>query len=470
MARDKTIHASHGSSREAQSLGPSKKMSTDHVDRDGNLTLTSAQSREFKSNLQKRAIRATKFYHQDSMDQLGLDHHLQQLFFHIGWHQFLDLSARTYKQPTIEFLSTYARNDTARVLTFKLQGRQHRLKYKKLNKIMGTYDIYNSDIYSHQWSQFKSLPNVEFWTQITSLPKFNPSHQNDPFIMHPCWRIAHRILSTSIFARHEPGQINTVELYFLYCMSRHRWSLTDFTTFFLDKCDSLRTKTTCDICIGGLVTLIGLGMGLQFPASEYVPVDDPPLYLLDCITLMRMELILPHPNLLGHFSWLNHVKDPVYILPNPSLSTFTTNDPETWFLPQDLPDDDDAAADDDMQVDPDNADSPFEAEDHYDLPIRQLPLPHPAQASGSHFQPSREHSQPQYDYHSHQQPNEPDPAHEFPLDIYSQLASLRLQGNRNTATIHRIEEQQARTHTYMEDLWYHFRPEDGYPSRGPPPS
>ncbi|CAI9275491.1 unnamed protein product [Lactuca saligna] len=283
------------------------------------------------------------------MDQLSLDHHLRQLFFHIGWHQFLDLSARTYKQPTIEFLSTYARNDTARVLTFKLQGRQHRLKYKKLNKIMGTYDIYNSDIYSHQWTQFKSLPNVEFWTQITSLPKFNPSRQKDPFIMHPCWRIAHRILSTSIFARHEPGQINTVELYFLYCMSRHRWSLTDFTTFFLDKCDSLRTKTTGDICIGGLITLIGLGMGLQFPASEYVPVDDPPLYLLDCITLMRMELILPHPNLLGHFSWLNHVKDPVYILPNPSLSTFTTNDHETWFLPQDLPDDDDAAADDDMR-------------------------------------------------------------------------------------------------------------------------
>ncbi|CAH1415411.1 unnamed protein product [Lactuca virosa] len=120
-------------------------------------------------------------------------------------------------------------------------------------------------------------------------------------------------------------------------------------------------------------------------------------------------------------------------------------------------------------VDPDNADSPFEAEDHYDLPIRQLPPPYPCQASGSHSQPSGEHFQPQHDYHSYQKHNEPDPAHEFPLDIYSQLASLRLQGNRNTATIHRIEEQQARTNTYMEDLWYHFQPEGGYPPRGPPP-
>ncbi|CAH1448703.1 unnamed protein product [Lactuca virosa] len=83
-------------------------------------------------------------------------------------------------------------------------------------------------------------------------------------------------------------------------------------------------------------------------------------------------------------------------------------------------------------------------------------------ASGSHFQP-------QHEYHSYQQHNEPDPEHEFPLDIYSQLASLRLQGNRNTAAIRRIEEQQARANNYMEDLWYHFRPEDGYPPRGPPP-
>ncbi|CAI9296692.1 unnamed protein product [Lactuca saligna] len=112
-------------------------------------------------------------------------------------------------------------------------------------------------------------------------------------------------------------------------MSSRRWSLPDFATFFLDKCDNIRTKTTSDICIGGLITLIGLGMGLQFPESEYVPVDDPPPYLLDCINLIWMELLLLHPTLPGHYSWLNHVNDPVYILPNPSISAFTTNVPET---------------------------------------------------------------------------------------------------------------------------------------------
>ncbi|CAI9275979.1 unnamed protein product [Lactuca saligna] len=234
---------------------------------------------------------------------------------------------------------------------------------------MGTNDTFNTEIYSHQWTQFKSVPNVEFWAQITSLPNFNPSRQKDPYIIHPCWRITHWILSTSIFGRHDPGQINILELYFLYFMSNRSWSCPGFATFFLDKCDCIRMKTTSDICIGGLITLIGLGVGLQFPESEYVPVDDPPFYLIDYIALTQMDLLIPHPNRRNHSSWLNHVKEPVYILPNPSISAFSTSDPETWFLPEELQDDDE------IQVDNSNVGSPLEAEDHYDLLIQQLPPP-----------------------------------------------------------------------------------------------
>ncbi|CAI9264914.1 unnamed protein product [Lactuca saligna] len=129
------------------------------------------------------------------------------------------------------------------------------------------------------------------------LPNFNPSRKKDPYIIHPCWRIAHQILSTSIFGCHEPGKINTAELYFLY----RRWSCPGFATFFLDKCDSIHIKTTDDICIGGLITLIGLGAGLQFPEFEYVQVDDPPLYLLDYIALTRMELLIPRSARPNHF-------------------------------------------------------------------------------------------------------------------------------------------------------------------------
>ncbi|CAH1448657.1 unnamed protein product [Lactuca virosa] len=118
---------------------------------------------------------------------------------------------------------------------------------------------------------------------------------------------------------------------------------------------------------------------------------------------------------------------------------------------------------DDIQVDNANVDSPFEAEDHYDLLIRQFPPP------PVYGQPSGAHFEPQHEYQSYLQHNEPDLEPEFPLDIYSQLAALRLQGNRNTTSIRRFEEQQARTNNYMEELWHHFRPEGGYRPHGPPP-
>ncbi|CAH1416286.1 unnamed protein product [Lactuca virosa] len=91
-----------------------------------------------------------------------------------------------------------------------------------------------------------------------------------------------------------------------------------------------------------------------------------------------MELLLPVSN--NNIAWLNHDKDPVYILPYSNISTFTTKDHETWFLPGELrseehaddggDNDDGCDDDDDIQMDDtDNDDIPFEAKDHYDHPI-----------------------------------------------------------------------------------------------------
>ncbi|CAH1443616.1 unnamed protein product [Lactuca virosa] len=120
-----------------------------------------------------------------------------------------------------------------------------------------------------------------------------------------------------------------------------------------------------------------------------------------------MELLVPINN--RQYSWLNHAKESVYTLPNIIISAFTTSDPETWFLPEELHDVD-LGDDDDMQVDTGHAGSLFEAEDHYDLPIRQFPPPSYAQPMGAHFEP-------QHEYQSYQQHNEPEP--EYPLDIYT---------------------------------------------------
>ncbi|CAI9264714.1 unnamed protein product [Lactuca saligna] len=94
---------------------------------------------------------------------------------------------------------------------------------------------------------------------------------------------------------------------------RHALSLS-FSGFFLDKCDSIRQRSSGEIFIGGLITIIGRAVGLDFPDPEYIPVDTPPNFLLDCDTLIRMEMLLDRGT--RTYSWLDADKAPVYILPS----------------------------------------------------------------------------------------------------------------------------------------------------------
>lgn len=42
------------------------------------------------------------------------------LFHTISWLDFLNLCDRTYEEPTLEFLSTFAKDEEAKFLTFQL--------------------------------------------------------------------------------------------------------------------------------------------------------------------------------------------------------------------------------------------------------------------------------------------------------------------------------------------------------------
>lgn len=88
-----------------------------------------------------------EFYHLESIVNLVIDYFLQQMSSNIYWSYYLDIFTCTYKQPMLEFLSTYAQDDTTEVLTFWLYGRHHRLIYDTLNTIMGTYNENNTTIY-----------------------------------------------------------------------------------------------------------------------------------------------------------------------------------------------------------------------------------------------------------------------------------------------------------------------------------
>ncbi|CAI9260507.1 unnamed protein product [Lactuca saligna] len=243
-----------------------------------------------------------------------------------------------------------------KVFTFQLKGEHHRLTYEELDSIMGIDDPLRISPQNQEYQDFLRYPDANFWMQISGLATFNPSRQRAKHIVHPCWRIAHRVLTTSIFGRLEPGQINRCELFFLRSMRRAL--PLSFSSFFLDKCDSIRQRSSGEIFIGGLITIIGRAVGLDFPDPEYIPVDTPPNFLLDCDTLIRMEMLLDR-------------------------GTRTYSDPDTWLPPDQLTqagvfpefgdDEGDDAEQQEEEDDEENDEMP-EAEDHFDQPSMQQPM------------------------------------------------------------------------------------------------
>lgn len=186
------------------------------------------------------------------MTKLRVHYGVATLFYRIGWHYFLNLCDRTYKQPKMEFLSTFTRDDAAGVFTFHLQGQNHRLSYRQIDYIMGIgHDI---TTLSHKYLSFLCSRYAHFWSQITSIYSFNPSRQRAKHIVYPCWRITHWILSTRIFNRLEPGKINRCELFFLSCMLEFL-TRPDFSIFSLINVMSYVSNPWEKSTSGGLLLL-----------------------------------------------------------------------------------------------------------------------------------------------------------------------------------------------------------------------
>ncbi|CAI9286950.1 unnamed protein product [Lactuca saligna] len=468
-ARTRTHGSSIDPNPQKDVAGPSRKAAGKRKKRGeegSDPSLTNAEIKTYRSNLRGRAIRPTKFYHKKSMKKLGVHDGVYHLFIKLGWRGFLRLCDRTYEEPTMEFLSTYARDDDTKVLTFQLKGEHHRLTYEELDSIMGIDDPFRISPQNQEYQDFLRYPDANFWMQISGLATFNPSRQRAKHIVHPCWRIAHRVLTTSIFGRLEPGQINRCELFFLRSMRRAL--PLSFSGFFLDKCDSIRQRSSGEIFIGGLITIIGRAVGLDFPDPEYIPVDTPPNFLLDCDTLIRMEMLLDRGT--RTYSWLDSDKAPVYILPSWIGSSFDTGDPDTWLPPDQLTqagvfpefgdDEGDDAEQQEEEDDEENDEMP-EAEDHFDQPSMQQPMfPHDQfQAPPHHF------DQP------HQQEGHEVPPY-FPPTFFDQFATMfstvqridaQTQENSRAildvaSRVDRLEQSSSHTSRQVQDMWdYHYR-------------
>ncbi|CAI9265702.1 unnamed protein product [Lactuca saligna] len=252
----------------------------------------------------KRQIKSTKFLHRESFASLGVLDGVQALFNNIGWGQFLYNRAATYVEPTLEFLATFNPEEEAQTVTFQMLGEKRSLPHRVVNALMGA-PVDNLYYQQDPWPE--NFNEHYFWQQITNEPQYSSSSSKASSIIHPCLRLAHRVLTCTIFARSEVGQISKAELFFLWCMTRENG----------------------DIFIGGLITLIASRPPLQLHLSTLPFEKASGPSSLDGHALRRMQLIRDSVD--GPM-WIQD-NQPYLILPHEYIESFEPTDPEQWIIP-----------------------------------------------------------------------------------------------------------------------------------------
>ncbi|CAI9277324.1 unnamed protein product [Lactuca saligna] len=199
---------------------------------------------------------------------LGVLDGVTKLFHNIEWENLLNLLAHTYHLLTSEFLADCGLDNERKKVAFQHMGEPMHINFARVNDILSLPS-------SNTFVDFDSLPpkfnHKNFWIEITSGFFSCAGHNIATSIIHPCLRIAHRILMCTIFSHKEVVQVTKIEIFFLWCMTRHENpSILDFASFFFYKCALMKTKATGDICIGVFVTLLAQDLDIKL-LDDYSP-------------------------------------------------------------------------------------------------------------------------------------------------------------------------------------------------------
>ncbi|KMS97284.1 hypothetical protein BVRB_7g177280 [Beta vulgaris subsp. vulgaris] len=221
--------------------------------------------------LSGRRLRPTRFYDPNIATKLGIDGDLQQIFYSVGWHQFLNMHALSYKRITLEFLSTLevVRSNTKnpRSITFQLMNETRHLNRTQLNTIFGWPTEGSHGPHSGRSERYD---DNTFWNLITGQAVYYPQRAKASGVVSPGLRTAHRFLSLTIFARGDSaGVVTSRELYIVWCLVDGA-SFLNHAMWLMDHLDEV-TRSRGDIAIGGMITIIASSFGLDLTGQQVIP-------------------------------------------------------------------------------------------------------------------------------------------------------------------------------------------------------
>ncbi|KAI3736400.1 hypothetical protein L6452_15939 [Arctium lappa] len=255
------------------------------------IEFVSSEHRDRFATLSSRPHSTTKFADQSAFTTLGVADGVRRLFRHVGCEGLLSVYAPSYRRVTLEVLSTFFCCFETRLMKFRALNASHFISFDDVSEIFGCLPG-NEGIVIDPKSGFGSLfSNERFWSQISDQSVYSARLAKGSSILHPCLRLAHRVLSSTLFCRVDSGTVSHHELFFLWSMVNNYPRISfDGGSWIAHKLAKLSESTSGEICCGGLITLILTNSPLSIDIPNSISSLEG-ITSLSIAALQRMQMI-----------------------------------------------------------------------------------------------------------------------------------------------------------------------------------
>ena len=227
--------------------------------------------------LKQRSILPSLYVSTDTLDVLDMTFDVYDLLQTIDLHYYAQRAKYTYKEPTMEFLSSIIVDKETFSMRYRLCGQEFETSADDLNRAL--HFPLDGETEEQNDRSFRNL--------ITD----HPDRVSTRKLSHPALRYVHKFLSRNLLGRGATGtSVSETEFFFLQCMLQYPNPIKpNVGWFMISQLEHVANNPQPNgyITIGGVITMLAEAHG--FDLSNLAPVDR--CIHLDLALMEKFQLI-----------------------------------------------------------------------------------------------------------------------------------------------------------------------------------
>lgn len=223
---------------------------------------------------------------------LGLFDSVHWMLNNLGMSHLFTLTSPTYTRLTYEFLSSFlcttpiGGSRTTDTIHFRMFNRTYNINQDQMADLLS---FSHGDEFACQHpleSEWESSA-LDFWQKLTGKTTTEWEGLKAIPMQNLAIRYLHHILASIIFGRENTGNINSRDLFLIYCALSE--TKLNPTPFLLAHFQSTSVRTVGPICVGRLITSIALGLNLGTKLATLEPLETPFVDLDYCHSMLFIK-------------------------------------------------------------------------------------------------------------------------------------------------------------------------------------